>query len=107
MVTVPPSASLAIEPAMSAQLVSLPLKAGLVSSVLAEDGLDEPPEEPLEEPPEEPPEVPDFLVNTAVAMSLAAASALTANAFTVAEAVSVKPPEYFAESAVGVEPSVV
>ena len=57
-----------------------------------------------EEPPEEPP---DFLVNTAVTMSLAAASALTANAFTVAEAVSVKPPEYFAESTVGVEPSVV
>ena len=81
----------------------MPLKAGLVSSVLAEDGLHEPPEEPLEEPPE----VPDFLVNTAVTMSLAAASALTANAFTVAEAVSVKLPAYLVESTVGVEPSVV
>ena len=78
----------------------MPLKAGLGSSVLAEDGLDEPPEEPPEEPP-------DFLVNTAVTMSLAVASALTANAFTAAEAVSVKLPEYLVESAVGVEPSVV
>lgn len=40
-------------------------------------------------------------------MSLAVASALTANAFTAAEAVSVKLPEYLVESAVGVEPSVV